>query len=736
MALKISLLGAGSVVFAKTLLSDVLQFPELSEATIALMDIDPARLKVAHAMAEKIIAKLGVLARVESTLDQREAIRGANYVIVTVQVGGYEPGTVLDFEIPRKYGLLQTIGDTLGIGGVFRGLRTIPVINSFARDIADVGAPGCLLLNYTNPMAMNCWAVDRAVGIPHVGLCHSVQGTSQQLANAARLPMEDITYLVAGINHMAFFLRFEYKRQDAYPILFSLLEDANFTSEKVRFEMMRRTGYFVTESSEHQSEYVPYFIHHGQEMIERFDVPIDEYLRRCKSIMATWKATEATLVGGDGEITVNAQSHEYGSYIIHSRETDTARVVYGNVPNRGLITNLPEGCCVEVPCLVNAMGLQPTHVGALPPQLAALCQTNINVQSLTVEAALTGRREHIYHAAMLDPHTSASLPLDRIWAMCDELIAAHQKAGLLGEFKPAIRNTGRAYEGTGDRILARVEPAPNSALDDDTTDFDLQIRVTNPGPRGVEVPLAAHCSNGASVVGDNVWKIRVEPGETVTRALKIHRNGANGDSVSANGHPREIRVDLGSDLPGVFAKGMSVRPRVTYDLTRGKAEPFTVTLAGFPAVEGTLAVVDGTFTLACDVEDSKIKPALEQPWTGSCVELFFDSEGDARRRQIFLVPQPSGAAGQTGCVRAVDSQGSIVEGISASYQPGPAGYRLHASIPLAAVGLDPAAASFLFDALFSITALGEAHSGGRAGLGGTLDSWSTSDHYARIKQTA
>ncbi len=352
MALKISLMGAGSVVFAKTLLSEVLQFSELSDATVAVMDIDPARLEVARSMAERIIAKLGVRARVEATLDRKEAIRGANYVIVTVQVGGYEPGTTIDFEIPRKYGLLQTIGDTLGIGGVFRGLRTIPVINAFAREIAEVGAPGCLLLNYTNPMAMVCWAVDRAVGVPHVGLCHSVQGTSQQLAGFARLPYEDVSYLVAGINHMAFFLKFEYKRQDAYPLLFALLEDADFQSEKVRFEMMRRTGYFVTESSEHQSEYVPYFIHHGQQFIEDFDVPIDEYLRRCRTIMDTWKAAEAELLGGErGDIHVEPQSHEYGSYIIHSRETNTPRVVYGNVPNRGLITNLPEGCCVEVPCL-------------------------------------------------------------------------------------------------------------------------------------------------------------------------------------------------------------------------------------------------------------------------------------------------------------------------------------------------------------------------------------------------
>ena len=318
MSLKITLIGAGSVVFAKNLLSDILQFPELSDATICLMDIAPARLKVAEIMAKRIVAALKVKATVVGTLNHREAVRGARYVICTIQVGGYKPGTVIDFEIPRKYGLLQTIGDTLGVGGVFRALRTIPVINGIARDIAEVGAPDCLLLNYTNPMAMNCTAVARAVGIPHVGLCHSVQGTSQQLASLAGLPYEDVTYKVAGINHMAFFLKFEYKGQDAYPLLFALLDKPGFKAEKVRFEMMRRTGYFVTESSEHQSEYVPYFIHHGKKVIEQFDIPIDEYLRRCKAIIGSWEKTEAELLGGKEGISVNPQSHEYGSFIIHS----------------------------------------------------------------------------------------------------------------------------------------------------------------------------------------------------------------------------------------------------------------------------------------------------------------------------------------------------------------------------------------------------------------------------------
>ncbi|MDE1170107.1 MAG: alpha-glucosidase/alpha-galactosidase [Verrucomicrobium sp.] len=439
MSAKITLIGAGSVIFSKNLIGDILQFPELADSTLCLMDIDPQRLKIAELMTKRMIATLKVKAKVVATLSQREAVRGARYVICTVQVGGYKPGTVLDFEIPRKYGLLQTIGDTLGVGGVFRALRTIPVINRLAQDIKEVGAPGCILLNYTNPMAMNCRAVDRAVGIPHVGLCHSVQHTSQDLSKFLGVPWEETTYLVAGINHMAFFLKFEHKGRDLYPDLFALLNKRGFDKEKVRFEMMRRLGYFVTESSEHQSEYTPYFIHHGKKVIDSFDIPIDEYLRRCQWAISSWKQTEKELLGDDKGIPIQPQTFEYGSYIIHSCETNTPRVIYGNVPNRGLIDNLPAGACVEVPCLVDAQGIQPTHVGPLPPQLAAICQTNINVQELTVEAALTKKREHIYHAVMLDPHTSAVLPLDKIWAMCDDLIAAHQKHGLLGQFTESVR---------------------------------------------------------------------------------------------------------------------------------------------------------------------------------------------------------------------------------------------------------------------------------------------------------
>ena len=296
---KITLIGAGSVVFAKNLISDILQFPELSASTIALMDNDPARLETARVMAERVVRKLGVKAKIEATMDRRKAITGANYVICTIQVGGYKPGTVIDFEIPRKFGLLQTIGDTLGVGGVFRGLRTIPKILEITRDIAEVGAPGCTFLNYTNPMAMLCMAADRAVGVPMVGLCHSVQGTSQQLANYAGLDYRHVTYRVAGINHMAFFLDYKYRGQDAYPLLFNLLDKPGFSQDKVRFEMMRRLGYFVTESSEHFAEYVPWFIKDGREdLIERFGIPLDEYPRRCEAQLAAWRPQREELEGG------------------------------------------------------------------------------------------------------------------------------------------------------------------------------------------------------------------------------------------------------------------------------------------------------------------------------------------------------------------------------------------------------------------------------------------------------
>ncbi len=456
---KIAFIGAGSTVFAKNLLGDILSFPELAESTISLMDIDETRLHTTGLVASRIARAVGAHPTVESTTDRRKALDGADYVLCMFQIGGYQPSTVIDFEIPKKYGLRQTIGDTLGIGGIMRALRTIPVLLGVTADMEDL-CPGALLLNYVNPMAMNMWAVNRGSKIKNVGLCHSVQGTAWQLANDIGVPLDEINFLCAGINHMAFYLRFERKHgqgsEDLYPLIRKVIDEGRVPGyNKVRYEMLKRLGYFVTESSEHFSEYTPWFIKRDRpDLVEKFDIPLDEYLRRCQVQLAGWELTKATIENPDIALdhddirkkllAVNAtegdirwimhlatnfdqitQSHEYGSYIIHSLETGLPRVIYGNVANDGIIDNLPRGCTVEVPCLVDKNGVQPTKIGALPPHLAGLIQTNVNVQSLVVEAALTRKKEHIYHAAMLDPHTAAELDLDQIWGMVDELIAAH-----------------------------------------------------------------------------------------------------------------------------------------------------------------------------------------------------------------------------------------------------------------------------------------------------------------------
>ncbi|MBU6334805.1 MAG: alpha-glucosidase/alpha-galactosidase [Chloroflexi bacterium] len=427
---KITFIGAGSTVFARTLMGDILSFPELADTTLTLFDIDEERLRTSETVARRVASALGVTPRIEATTDRRRALADADYAISMIQVGGYRPGTVVDFEVPKRYGLRQTIADTLGIGGIMRGLRTIPVLLEMCRDMEDV-CPDVTFLQYVNPMAMNCMAIARASRIRTIGLCHSVQGTAEQLAHDIQVPIEAINYVCAGINHMAFYLRFERDGVDLYPEIRRVLaEDRVPDWNRVRYEVFRRFGYFVTESSEHFAEYVPWFIKRDRsDLIEEFNVPLDEYIRRCERQIAGWHEMRARL---EQDATLDVRrSHEYGSLIIHSMETGTPRVVYGNVPNGHLITNLPADCCVELPVLVDRSGLQPTAIGALPPQLAALMQTNINVQQLTVEAALTGRREHIYHAAMLDPHTAAELSLDQICSLVDDLIAAH------GDWLPA-----------------------------------------------------------------------------------------------------------------------------------------------------------------------------------------------------------------------------------------------------------------------------------------------------------
>ena len=379
---KIAFIGAGSTVFAENLLGDILSFPELADSTISLMDIDPERLRTSELVAHKVAEFFEAKPVIEATLERRRALDGADYAISMFQIGGYEPSTVIDFEIPKKYGLRQTIGDTLGIGGIMRALRTIPVFVDICRDMEEL-CPDVTFLQYVNPMAMICWAISRASSIKTVGLCHSVQGTAESLAGDMGVPFEEINYLCAGINHMAFYLRLEHEGQDLYPRLKEVREAGTYglryrdLSDHVRYELFRRTGYFVTESSEHFSEYTPWFIKRDRpDLIEKYKIPLDEYPVRCELQIAEWEKLRAAYKRGELEVT-HERSQEYGSLIIHSQETGQPRVVYGNVPNHGLIDNLPAGCCVEVPCLVDENGVQPTHIGALPRASPGTCGENL-----------------------------------------------------------------------------------------------------------------------------------------------------------------------------------------------------------------------------------------------------------------------------------------------------------------------------------------------------------------------
>ena len=440
---KITFIGAGSSVFMKNIVGDILQRPALAGAEIALMDINAERLEMSEVIAKKLVQTLGVPATVTSFSNQREALDGADFVVVCFQIGGYQPSTVVDFEIPKKYGLRQTIADTLGVGGIMRGLRTVPHLWSICEDMLQV-CPNAIMLQYVNPMAINTWAISaKYPTIKQVGLCHSVQGTAHELADDLGIPYEEIRYRAAGINHMAFYLEFEHRQADGsyrnlYPDLFAAYREGRAPKpgwnprcpNKVRYEMMTRLGYFVTESSEHFSEYTPYFIKRGREdLIEKFGIPLDEYPKRCIEQIERWNAT-AEEYRKANRIEVK-ESKEYASAIVNAAWTGQPEVIYGNVRNTGLITSLPEGCAVEVPCLVDRSGIQPTHIGTLPPQLTAMMRTNINVQELTVAALVEENKEHIYHAAMLDPHTAAELDLDQIWALVDELIEAH------GDWLPA-----------------------------------------------------------------------------------------------------------------------------------------------------------------------------------------------------------------------------------------------------------------------------------------------------------
>lgn len=426
--MKITFMGAGSTVFAKNVLGDCMLTPVLAEGTYALYDIDPQRLEDSKLMLENINRNHGGKAIIEAYLgveNRKAALRDAQFVVNAIQVGLYDPCTITDFEIPRKYGLRQTIGDTLGIGGIFRALRTIPVMLDFASDMEEV-CPNAWFLNYTNPMAMLSGAMQRATNIKTVGLCHSWQGCCSNLLQGLGMEYDDtVQWKVAGINHMAWLLEVTRNGVDLYPeIRFRAAARTDKHNDMVRYEIMKQFGYYVTESSEHNAEYGPYFIKSKYpELIERFNIPLDEYPRRCVDQIARWEKMRESLVE-DQELT-HARTKEYASYIMESMILNKPYKIGGNVLNNGCITNLPDNACVEIPCLVDASGVTPTYVGALPVQLAALNMTNINVQLLTIEAALTRRKDYIYQAAMLDPHTSSELSIDDIRAMCDDLIETH-----------------------------------------------------------------------------------------------------------------------------------------------------------------------------------------------------------------------------------------------------------------------------------------------------------------------
>ncbi len=436
--LKIAFMGAGSTVFAKNIIGDCLLTPALRFAHFALYDIDSDRLLESKLMLDNLNNNLNEGKAVISTYlgveNRKEALRGAKYIVNAIQVGGYEPSTVIDFEIPKRFGLRQTIGDTVGIGGIFRALRTIPVMLDFARDIEEV-APEAWFLNYTNPMAMLTGALLRGSSVKTVGLCHSVQGCVSNLLKHLDMSdrYKDSQWYIAGINHMAWLLSIKAHGEDLYPEIKRRAEEKNREArvhgakkhgDMVRFEIMKQFGFYVTESSEHNAEYMPYWIKSMYpEQISEFNIPLDEYPRRCVSQIQEWQKQKDELINNSN--LTHTRTSEYGSAIMEAVETDVPCRIGGNVMNNGLITNLPSTAVVEVPCLVDRNGVQGTFVGDLPEQCAALNRTNISVQLLTIDAALNIKRESIYHAVMLDPHTSSELSIDKIRDMCDQLIDAH-----------------------------------------------------------------------------------------------------------------------------------------------------------------------------------------------------------------------------------------------------------------------------------------------------------------------
>ena len=441
--IKLAIIGAGSTVFTKNIIVDLLLIDGFKSIEIALMDIDKNRLEKTYEVLDIISKKMEASPKFTLHTNRKEALINADFVQTTIQVGGYKPSTVIDFEIPKKYGLNQTIADTIGVGGVMRSLRTIPVLLEIAKDINEI-CPNAIWMQYVNPMCSNMIAINKSFPLlKSLGLCHSVQGTAEMIAEDLEESIDDIEYLCAGINHMSFYQKITKisTGEDLYPKLkkfgIDVLNDKKVSSrtnkiedsgkhlhEKVRYEILNRFGYFVTESSEHFAEYVPWFIKKGREdLIDKYKIPIDEYIDRCKFYESLWEKIEQDT----SQITEQEikRSNEYASYIMDGFTNNKPTVFYANVMNNGLIENLPMNCCVEVPCKIDSNGIVPQKIGKLPEHLSALMRTNINVQILTAEAALTKKKEHIYHAALLDPLTASNLSIDEIYSMVDELIEAH-----------------------------------------------------------------------------------------------------------------------------------------------------------------------------------------------------------------------------------------------------------------------------------------------------------------------
>ena len=484
--IKVAMIGAGSVVFSRNLTGDILQIPEFQDCTITYMDIDKERLEVAGALCKKVAKAVGAKPKIETTMDLEKALTGADFVINMVQIGGFN-STLVDFEIPRKYGLSWTIADTTGPGGLFRALRTYPMLNGMVKKMEQV-CPRAFLLNYSNPMSMNMQTVFRTSTIRAVGLCHSVQGTIDQLMGYIGEKTSDIAFECAGINHMAFYTKIEKNGVDLYPRLFKAMEDPKiFGSNKVRFELMRRLGHYITESSEHNAEYNSWFIPHGKENIAKYGIPLDEYLRRCDGIVDEFDRLKKFAKSSEPMANV-CKSHEYCSIIMKSVISGEPSVIYGNLPNGGTISNLPRTAIVEAPTLVDRNGLHHAQIGELPPQLVGYMQPHITQHELFIRAAMEGRRDHVYQACMFDPLTAARLAPDKIVEMCDEMIAAYGDELPALKQKSLVPTSGKKFPKVDSRTLRASWDAKQ---DEANADAILNWHVVGafPSPKPGEITL-------------------------------------------------------------------------------------------------------------------------------------------------------------------------------------------------------------------------------------------------------